>query len=244
MWFFIRYSDPDYHLRIRLHVNKQEDLGTVILKLRDELLRDFDIGVINKIETGTYIREIERYGASSILAIEEIFYNDSEFVAKSIKLIEEEDELALFVLKGIDRLLDDFQYSLTQKLNILKNCSYAFHKEFKSDLNLKKALQKKFKKLNLGFTELMKMDFQSENNRKLNLLLNERSERNSRLCAIINTLEKKKQLKIPKEEIMYSLIHMHINRIFRAQQRKYELVLYDLLYQYYKSLKYIQQDNI
>ncbi len=35
--------------------------------------------------------------------------------------------------------------------------------------------------------------------------------------------------------------HMFINRLFPSKQRKFELLIYNLLYRYYKSEKYIIQ---
>ena len=34
---------------------------------------------------------------------------------------------------------------------------------------------------------------------------------------------------------MASYIHMMLNRIFKARQRTYEMLLYDLLYRFYKT---------
>ncbi|MEB8346895.1 thiopeptide-type bacteriocin biosynthesis protein [Flavobacteriaceae bacterium KMM 6898] len=243
-WFFVRYNDPDYHLRLRFHLKKQESVGSVIFQLKDIFKQYLESRVIWKVETGMYVREIERYGYSSILLIEDIFYNDSEFVAKSLNIIEKEEELALFTLKSIDCLLEDFQYSETQKLKLYKQGSQAFHVEFKSDNPLKKTLQRKFRRLKPKLQQMMQMDFPLEQEKSLKLLLNERSEKNLKLCLEINDLELNNQLTVSKEEIVHNLIHMHINRIFRTKQRRYELVCYDLLYNYYKSIKYLHNINI
>ena len=37
------------------------------------------------------------------------------------------------------------------------------------------------------------------------------------------------------DDLLASYMHMSLNRIFKAKQRTHEMVIYDLLYRYYKS---------
>ena len=46
---------------------------------------------------------------------------------------------------------------------------------------------------------------------------------------------KDKELEMPIDDLMRSLIHMLMNRIFRDRNRLHEMVLYDFLYRSYKS---------
>jgi thiopeptide-type bacteriocin biosynthesis protein len=64
-WFFIRYADPDHHLRVRLHGNPSGLIGEVVPilgELAEVALAD---GRVHRIALDTYEREVERYGGLS-----------------------------------------------------------------------------------------------------------------------------------------------------------------------------------
>ncbi|MDB5088855.1 MAG: Lantibiotic dehydratase domain protein, partial [Mucilaginibacter sp.] len=72
-WFFIRYADPDVHLRIRFHLPKISALGIIISKIKQAVAEYEQTGLIKKTQIDTYQREIERYGESAILPAEDLF---------------------------------------------------------------------------------------------------------------------------------------------------------------------------
>jgi len=43
------------------------------------------------------------------------------------------------------------------------------------------------------------------------------------------------QLDVEPEKLMLSYLHMLNNRLFKSKQRKHELVLYNFLYNHYRS---------
>ena len=59
-WFFIRYDDPGFHLRVRVH----GDPDRVRTALDELAARAIDDGLAHDAVMGTYQREIERYGGS------------------------------------------------------------------------------------------------------------------------------------------------------------------------------------
>jgi thiopeptide-type bacteriocin biosynthesis protein len=61
-WFFIRYSDPDKHIRLRFHLSDQRHLGAVIGMVYQALEQPLQQRLIWKLQTDTYEREVERYG--------------------------------------------------------------------------------------------------------------------------------------------------------------------------------------
>src|SRR4030095_7389573 len=56
------------------------------------------------------------------------------------------------------------------------------------------------------------------------------------LIKNINELNESNNLHADYDGLITGLIHMFINRLFKSQQRKHELVIYDLLFQYYNSM--------
>jgi thiopeptide-type bacteriocin biosynthesis protein len=78
-WFFIRYRDPDRHLRIRFHGSGPELLGTVLPQMSDALAPVLAAGGLYRICVDTYEREIERYGGvAGVEAMERLAEADSD----------------------------------------------------------------------------------------------------------------------------------------------------------------------
>src|SRR5262249_48600387 len=61
-WFFLRYGDPDWHVRVRIHGSPQRLHGEALPALQAAALHAYGDGGLWKIELGTYEREVERYG--------------------------------------------------------------------------------------------------------------------------------------------------------------------------------------
>src|SRR5262249_25822369 len=80
-WFFIRYGDPEWHLRFGFH-GEPSRLSTEVLPLLQDavapLLADRRLW---RIQFDTYEREVERYGGlEGIELAERFFHADSEAV--------------------------------------------------------------------------------------------------------------------------------------------------------------------
>ena len=84
-WFFIRYADPDNHLRIRFHLNETKNIGSVILEFQKHIASFIETKQVWDVQLGTYKRELERYGANTIADAETFFYRDSEIVLDLIE---------------------------------------------------------------------------------------------------------------------------------------------------------------
>ena len=115
-WFFIRYSDPDYHLRVRFLLNSTDDIGCVITKTRGCLSKYLNNSNVSKVVVDTYQREIERYGAKYIELSEQVFHAGSECVATILKHLNENSELrwkAAFLI--VDSLFTCLGLNVEQK---------------------------------------------------------------------------------------------------------------------------------
>ena len=107
-WFFIRYADPDLHIRLRFHITEQKHILQVIALL-NKLIKPFiNKNIIWKMQADTYIREIERYGLLTMELSETLFFYDSICTTEMLSLIEgDEGEIIrwLFSIRSIDCLL-------------------------------------------------------------------------------------------------------------------------------------------
>ncbi|MFE3068409.1 lantibiotic dehydratase [Streptomyces sp. NPDC059247] len=84
-WFFIRYADPDPHLRLRLHGDPALLNGVVLPRLHDLAGRLAAEGLARGLRVDSYAPETERYGGPALLgAAEEVFHADSALVLKRL----------------------------------------------------------------------------------------------------------------------------------------------------------------
>ncbi|MCU0341138.1 MAG: lantibiotic dehydratase, partial [Spirosomaceae bacterium] len=117
-WFFIRYNDPEPHLRLRLHLPNPTQIGKVMAIAYQYLQPAVEMDYLYKIQTDTYIRELERYGFEQIEEAEALFHGQSESVLAFLAETEGDlrDEIRWqWGVAAIDGFLDLFDYTLSQK---------------------------------------------------------------------------------------------------------------------------------
>ncbi|WP_165836257.1 lantibiotic dehydratase [Taibaiella soli] len=242
-FFFIRYRDESAHIRLRFLVVDatkrqalQEALFNIVAPLQDE-------GLIQKIVCDTYVRELERYGGDYIVQAEQLFHNDSLCVLRFLALLDGEDAeryRMLFGLRGIDMFLNDFGLSVFEKQQLLSNMQKAFYEEHGGHASLQKVLNEKYRQ--------HQKDIFAHMNNELDVfnqvddavaVFQMRSEMNAPIIeTLIGNVVKKQWL-----SWLPSYIHMYMNRLFVAQQRKYELAVYHFLEKYYSSQLAIQKSK-
>lgn len=239
-WFFIRYADPDYHIRIRF-----SGTGTFYAEITERLNKAIapylENHLIWKIQTDTYNRELERYGAENIENSETLFFYDSIATVQILSLLEgdEGDELRWqFALKGVDDLLNSFSYNLLAKRALMELISNNFMKEFNADnKESRNQLSLKYRETK-GKIHFVLQNELAESHEFYSIwqIFSERSKNIAGCVEHINSLYAANKLSIPKPDLMASYIHMFLNRFLRSKQRLQEMVIYDMLHQHYKSL--------
>ncbi len=123
-WFFIRYNDPDPHLRLRFRGEPERLTGQLLPQLCTWATGLMEAGFCSRFVFDTYDREVERYGgtASTQLA-ESIFAIDSRTVSELIYLIQERvlklDRITLAVLSA-DNLLASLGLTQAARLQWLQ----------------------------------------------------------------------------------------------------------------------------
>lgn len=234
-WFFIRYSDPDYHLRIRVLLNAQEKMTKALNAFNKRLLPLCRSRILNKFSIDTYERELERYGMTTMDDTELLFDIDSQCICQLLKPLLNEGggaERWRLAFVWVDTILDAFGLDPNQKWELIKKMSDAYMKEFGFNEHNIKPLAKRYRNLSITITQLMQG--QSLDNAS-----------NHVICE--NQLKIKKLLvAIDVEQLnLSSLLHMSMNRLFASQNRLNELVLYYCLERYYrKEVKKQQNQDI
>jgi len=235
-WFFIRYSDPDFHLRIRVRVKTVSNTGTVILLFHTIMKRLEARNLVWKIQIDTYQRELERYHEELIDDTESFFYVDSEYTVKIIKQIIEhkEDYRWMIAFKMIDSLLSDLLFTVEQKLNLMERVSINFKKEFGFDEFNAKQFNTKYRDCMKIIDSVIKE--KEDIDKPLKRMIEDIHKRSADLKPVFSTIIKKSQkYKIDFLTLPGHYIHMMLNRLFYEQARVHELIIYDFLRRYYAS---------
>jgi len=237
-WFFIRYHDPKPHLRLRLCLRYNEDYKTVLDKIIQELERFNDSGEISNISIETYSREIERYGQERIVEAEELFYKNSEFTLMCLSY-NDEDKIVISIFYIIE-ILKKLNLTTHEKYAWIQDSNNLFKKEFNADKNLNSQLDKKYRKLKPKLKIFIESDEFLNERRVINLHLEE--------CAVAlhNILShcEEQSLEVPLQSFFQSIFHMNLNRLFVSNQRLFEMVIYDYLLRYYKSVMFYDNNII
>ena len=234
-WFFIRYKDNDTHIRIRFLAENRKDLSKVIQMLYPPMNDLLQENLAWKIQTDTYKRELERYGETTIEDSEFLFWQDSELAIQylSLKKTFAKKEMALlFSFCSIDSFLNSFSLSILDKYNLMNRLQHSFKKEFEADKILKKELDKKYREI----VGELRCFLAGETKKDFPYFFETIEEKQNQIAKKI--LEIKNAIQIDLYDFLVSHIHMMINRQYTSKQRMYELIIYDHLYRYYKTLNY------
>ncbi|MGP4103416.1 lantibiotic dehydratase [Nonomuraea sp. KM90] len=87
-WFFMRYRDPEPHIRLRLHGEPPVLWGNVLASLNDWAGAAREAGVLQRTIMDTYEPEYTRYGGEELMELaEKAFAADSRAVIDQLRLI-------------------------------------------------------------------------------------------------------------------------------------------------------------
>ena len=231
-WFFIRYSDPKLHIRLRFLLTDTNKAGIPVLMLNQALQQYIQHDLVWKVQMDTYQREIERYGAATMELSESLFCYDSQYFTEILRTIQGEEAETLrwlSALASVDALLNDFSFDLPQKIEFISMVKDNFAREFGLE-NSRSQLSDKYRANRKAVEELL-------------------DAKDEKYLTIHNILQAKSKMQVPvANQIMYhtekgeklnallsSYTHMMLNRWFRSKQRMHEAVIYDFLLKYYKS---------
>lgn len=234
-WFFIRYADPDPHIRLRFHLTEIQSLGQVVDAACRMLEPLQENRLIWKIQTDTYEREVERYGASTIEATERLFHSDSLHTLWFLNQMHTftDEHRWLYSLLAADDLLDAFELELPDKLEFCERMQISYEQEFHVGESqvFKKMLNGKFREHRQNIVPLLDRtgDFQD----LYDLIANRRRDTFAPVQEILRICNKEN---IAVNTYLPSYIHMLFNRLFTSNQRLYELTLYTLLHGYYRQV--------
>ncbi|SHM71798.1 lantibiotic dehydratase [Chitinophaga sp. CF418] len=217
--FFIRYTDPHYHIRFRLHLVDSvggEQYAAAVKYIYNILHPYLEDKLVWKVQQDTYQREIERYGEDYMLITEEIFFHDSLLFLTCMEDEDfEDDQRVRFLtsIKNMDNWLSLYGMSYQQRITFCTEMSDAFAHEFGRDVK---------RQLNAQYLEWRKPIADFLSGEQFNDVFAERSV-------------KLKSMVLPLDNIS-SYIHMSVNRWFTTEQRFMEYMAYYFCGKYYNQI--------
>jgi thiopeptide-type bacteriocin biosynthesis protein len=233
-WFFIRYGDPDWHLRVRFQGAPERLTSEVLPRLAAAAEDAIAAGRVWKMQLDSYDRELARYGGDAgMLLSEQLFHADSDAALAVVDALsgdEGSDARWRLTLRGMDMLLDDLGLDAPAKLALLQRLRASFASEFRAEGLLEKQLGDKFRKERLALEALLDPANDAESPLEPGFeFLKARSQRVRQIAAGLHAAQ------LPVPELAGSYLHMHANRMLRSAARAQELVIYDFLERLYKG---------
>ena len=238
-WFFIRYFDPESHLRVRFKARPGH--GDAVRVRCDAFLeRLLSSGATWRTQLDTYDPETIRYGGTTGIDLSErLFETDSDFVLEVLALAsggDLADERWRLCLVGVDRLLRDFGYDLGGRHQLIRSVAQDFDREFGIEKQRRHAVREKLRKHRVALSELLAgRPPQSASLGRGLEILERRSALIEPIATRIKAAERDGLLTCTVSQIVTSLIHMNTNRLLRSAHRAHEAMIYHFLERLYES---------
>lgn len=220
-WFFIRYTDPEPHLRLRFHAQGGQEIPAIlalVLPWSDQLARR---GQLQRIALDTYEREVERYGGpEAIDLLEQVFTMDSVLVSDLITFQHAHrltlDPLAVAVFT-LEHFFTAWGYTFRQRLEWTQQASekYAWSSEFRPERK--------------RYCDLLALSVQPDPDlaEQQALLLELTRPHNAFLGTLgrqVHQLAEAGILWVSETSLLSSLAHMHVNRLLGIDRTREQQV--------------------
>ena len=237
--FFIRYNDPDFHIRLRLHIDQFENYAPIFQCFEASFQPLVENGAVIKVLCDTYIREIERYGPDTMELVERLFGIDSSAILELLEKIEglptdtRETTRWQLALALLDDTMTAFGKTPDEKKVLFSWMAENFKKEFGFTSHpFTKQINNKYRRYREDIENaLSSRDIFTD----YEPILQSRKSEIEKVAAAISRIQSS-GLKTPTtDELLGSISHMTMNRWFRTNNRQFELVIYDFLTKYFES---------
>jgi thiopeptide-type bacteriocin biosynthesis protein len=220
-WFFVRYNDPDLHLRLRFRGEPERLTGKLLPKLCTWASGMMEDGFCSRFAFDTYDREVERYGGTPGTRVAElIFAADSRTVADLIYFLQESelklDRISLAVL-SVDNLLECLGLTGTAYLRWLQQYVTS-RQDVGQEYRERKTL---LRSLLYDSNSLL-----SEPGGELAAqTLAARRTALAPITALLMELAGRRELSQTLDALYSSYVHMHLNRLFGSDHSAERRVL-------------------
>ena len=233
-WHFVRYQDPDFHVRIRFNFSQTRAFPDVVAWFNHLVLPFLESKEIRKVQLETYERELERYSPGLIEQTESLFHCHSQMVSLLLQCCRQDHTTLSTGLLSIDALLRSFSMDIQGRFHFYKT-NFEAH----------------FYCRELPASSLKQMSAKYRENRDLVsrvLFTNELTASEADIAGIIEQHTCSLQLQIESilefavqnesfclADYLGSIIHMLINKLFDKEHSSVEIHLYYYLQKSFDS---------
>ncbi len=223
-WHFIRYRDPEPHLRLRFHGHSGPLLAELLPRLHQHLEPYREAGLLWKWQVDTFEPEVERYGGPAGFALAEAwFWADSQQTLSRLVAGLTQEERWRAGLRDADAIWAALGLSIRARKELAQATRGSFRKEFGDTGPMSAQIGATFRNLRKELAAGFPLSLDSPCGPELGALPRLREAADQGLL----------QEDLPR--IAGSLAHMHLNRLLRANPRENEWVLMEFLTRLYDS---------
>lgn len=207
-YFYIRYSDPNYHIRLRFHCSQNYDSYTFIFSIMDWIALQHKRRHLSTYTICSYDRDLERYGGPNAYShAEKVFYFNSLLVGRYLSQSKDfsPPQQMAFAISVIYSICLACDLSISEQDRLLSSrINPSEHREiYKADRTLfvQQVENQSETALSERFGDLISCTFELHR------------QAVSDYWAIITQMDGEHNLTNSKTDILFSLIHMFCNRL-------------------------------
>jgi lantibiotic biosynthesis protein len=237
-WFFLRYTDPDPHLRVRLCGAPAVLQREVWPRLAELLQPELDQATLARVQLDTYSRELERYGGDAGIELaERLFWADSESALDLVEALQTPMdgngglERLISAIAAVDVIFGALQFPIAQRRQILASMSLG-------PADRRKIWGEWHRRNRSALTAALTRDAPVNGDARRSQILATFDHRVRPIGEALLLVERGGGLSRPRTELVRSYAHMCINRIVSPAQVRSgaEPLCYDALGRHYQSL--------
>lgn len=229
-WFFIRYGDPEHHVRLRLHGDARRLLSEVLPSLHAAVEPWRDAGLVHRVQLDTYLPEVRRYGGPRALAAcETWFRHDSDAALAALAVLHGDSGLDArwrLVLRGTDRIFAALGFDPPARHALARRLAAGYGSEFRMDSALRQKLMERFRRERAAIDALL--GGVTPDDAALAGAIGAQDRAHTAAAPAWQALRAAAgdgTLEVAREDLAASLAHMHANRLLRSAAREQELVI-------------------
>lgn len=235
---FVRYADPEAHLRLRL-LPKEGTALALLEQLRERLERQAQAGGFSKWVVATYEREADRYGGPELIAAaERLFTSDSRLCLRILAAVHKDaldpeiDLQVLLPIRSLNTLYRAFGFDLAARRDCFSQLRRAHEQARPLSASAKSALDVKYRQHSRAAQSLIlameghdaggEAPFSRRKDVAAWFRVYEQAARE--IAAVYLAAEQRGTCSRPISEVLQSISHLHCNRLLGALELEYEAI--------------------
>ena len=239
-WFFVRYADPHWHVRLRFHGDPRVLNAHVLSRLRERAEQQIALGTLWRLQFDTYEPETERYGGAAAIGIAERFFQlDSEICLQLMDVVSKAHDANVrwhLAFYGVDCQLSGLGFTLEEKRAMAKDMAESSERSYIVDDSYKKQVAARFRQERKILAALCSAsDSASVLPEPALSAFRRYSAGLEDIRREMDELGRAGRLTIPLRDVAVSLVHMNLNRLFLTEHHAQETVLYNFLARAYAA---------